>query len=78
MHSLRTTVLILEMYHADPDHRARQVLAQAQGERRVRAARRALRRYVAANEVEFYAVSTFLRRTETVIDDVETPIRGEA
>jgi hypothetical protein len=31
----------------------------------------ALRRYVAANELEFYAVSTFLRRTETVrsIDD---------
>jgi hypothetical protein len=40
----------------------------------------ALRRYVAANELEFYAVSTFLRRTETVrsIDDVETLIRGEA
>lgn len=40
----------------------------------------ALRRYVAANELEFYAVSTFLRRTETVrpIDDVETLIRREA
>ena len=33
----------------------------------------ALRRYVAANELEFYAVSTFLRRMESVrsIDDVE-------
>ena len=40
----------------------------------------ALRRYVAANELEFYAVSTFLRRTETVrsIDDVEALIRREA
>ena len=37
-----------------------------------------LRRYVAANELEFYAVSTFLRRTGTVrsIDDVEALIRG--
>ena len=38
----------------------------------------ALRRYVAANELEFYAVSTFLRRTETVrsIDDVEALTAG--
>ena len=36
-----------------------------------------LRRYVAANELEFYAVSTFLRRTETVrsIEGVEALIR---